>query len=91
MTPEDAAKQILDTFVHTHGLGPGGDLLIAHLSPAFKAAGCQAADCGQGVEFAIQRGWIEPCGIGRFMLTEAGAAAAPPAHGASGPKSWIRG
>jgi len=90
MTPEDAAKQILETFVHTHGLGPGGDLLLHQLAPAFKAAGWQGEDCRRGVEFAIQRGWIAPCGIGHFMLTEAGAAAAPPSVLANGPISWLR-
>jgi hypothetical protein len=35
MTPEDAAKLILETFVHTHAQGPGGSLLLHQLAPSF--------------------------------------------------------
>lgn len=90
MLPEDAAKQILATFVHTHGQGAGGTLFTHDLAPFFQTAPWKGEDCGIGIKYAIDQGWIEPCGIGHFVLTDAGARAASPSHLDRGPVSWVR-
>ena len=80
MLPEDAAKHILDTCVHTLGKGPGDTFFSLELEPHFKATPWRREECWQGITHAAERGWIEKCGIGHFILTEAGAQAASPSH-----------
>ncbi len=82
MLPEDAAKHILDTFVHTLGHGPGDTFSSLELAPYFEAAPWRREECWHGITYATERGWIEKCGIGigHFILTEAGAQAASPSH-----------
>jgi hypothetical protein len=72
MSPLDAARRILNIFVQTHGLGDGDFLSIVQLGPHFKQPPWLADDCANGIEYAIQQGWIEACGIGTFVLTDAG-------------------
>jgi hypothetical protein len=72
MSPADAARRVLTIFVQTHGLGAGDILSIVQLGPHFKQPPWLADDCADGIEYALQQGWIEACGIGTFVLTDAG-------------------
>ena len=57
-TTEDAAKHILAIFLSS-GAKPGDVLPLARVIRAFSRAPWRQADIAPGLDFAIERGWID--------------------------------
>jgi hypothetical protein len=75
-TAEASGRQILKIFVKQHGLRPGEGLGRISLIHAFSKPGWRITDLDAGIEYALQKGWLEPAGDSYWRLTEAGFAAA---------------
>jgi hypothetical protein len=67
MSPEDAAKKILEIAVQSNG-----PYFVTNIAPHVG----QTGDYQAGIDYAQQMGWIVVVGIGHFELTDAGRQAA---------------
>jgi hypothetical protein len=72
-TPEVSARAIL-SFFKLKDVRPNEMLVAGQVNQQFLTNGGQAADYAEGIQYAIERGWLEPLTNNRLRLTETGFA-----------------
>jgi hypothetical protein len=71
-TPEETARQILSIFVHDFKSREGDVLRVASFLAVFSEKGLDTRDLPKGIEFAVEKEWIEQTSKGGLKLTTAG-------------------
>ena len=74
-TAEDAARYILSIFID-HNLRAGRALGTNNFIEPFAKPGWEAVDFKPGMEYAMEKNWIEFSRADNFILTDAGLAEA---------------
>src|SRR6516225_7683957 len=70
-TPEESARTIL-SFLKLKDLHPNEMVMASQVNQQFLTNGGKAPAYAEGIEYAIERGWLEPLTKDRFRLTETG-------------------
>ncbi len=66
MSPEEPARKLLAIIKHETAAGVGS------VNSKFLTAGGTAKDCADGMEYAVNHGWLENAGVS-VRLTNLGA------------------
>jgi len=74
--PEECARRLLGVFVRHFGLRQGDALLQNNLDAVWIKNRWHPNDLKNGLDYAIEQGWIEPLPGNQYKLTDTGFAAA---------------
>jgi hypothetical protein len=72
-SPEESARAIIAIF-KVHGTQVGGFLMSGALAILFARAGYDTRDFADGLQYAVDRGWLELGPFGKIRLTGRGFA-----------------
>ncbi len=70
MSPEEPARKLLA--IIKHETAAGEIMMVGSVNSKFLTAGGTAKDCADGMEYAVNHGWLENAGVS-VRLTNLGA------------------